>query len=169
MQKKRDGKWGLDIYISHHDVVCVTWTYKYTLHSPKGGCEPIFTPPTPSYYEYITPPSWMMSSSMTSPPPSWILPKGLRRHLESSLWDLEAILNPLLFMLIDGGIPLLPMETPYTTYSAWDREINISLFFATFLYENVAPGLEQAAFGLWRWEVTLNTDRELSFNQCLRY
>ena len=71
----------------------------------------------------------MMSSSMTSPPPSWILPKGLRRHLESSLWDLEAILNPLLFMLIDGGIPLLPMETPYTTYSAWDREINISLFF----------------------------------------
>ena len=31
-------------------------------------------------------------------------------------------------------------------YSAWDREINISLFFfATFLYENVAPGLEQAA------------------------
>ena len=71
----------------------------------------------------------MMSSSMTSPPPSWILPKGLRRHLESSLWDLEAILNPLFFMLIDGGIPLLPMETPYTTYSAWDREINISLFF----------------------------------------
>ena len=56
-----------------------------------------------------------MSSSMTSPTPSWILPKGLRRHLESSLWDLEAILNPLLFMLIDGGIPLLPMETPYTT------------------------------------------------------
>ena len=39
---------------------------------------------------------------------------GLRRHLESSLWDLEAILNPLLFMLIDGGITLLPMETPYT-------------------------------------------------------
>ena len=30
-------------------------------------------------------------------------------------------------------------------YSAWDREINISLFFATFLYENEAPGLEQAA------------------------
>ena len=24
-------------------------------------------------------------------------------------------MNPLLFMLIDGGIPLLPMETPYTT------------------------------------------------------
>ena len=37
-------------------------------------------------------------------------------HLESSICDLEAILNPLLFMLIDGGIPLLPMETPYTTY-----------------------------------------------------
>ena len=30
-------------------------------------------------------------------------------------------------------------------YSAWDREINISLFFATFLYENKALGLEQAA------------------------
>ena len=30
-------------------------------------------------------------------------------------------------------------------YKAWDREINISLFFATFLYENEAPGLEQAA------------------------
>ena len=30
-------------------------------------------------------------------------------------------------------------------YSAWDRKINISLFFATFLYENEAPGLEQAA------------------------
>ena len=102
-------------YISHHDVVCATWTYKYTLHSPKAGSELNFTPPTPSYYEYITPPSWKISSSMTSPPPSWILPKGLRRHLESSLWDLEAILNPLFFMLIDGGIPLLPMETPYTT------------------------------------------------------
>ena len=31
-------------------------------------------------------------------------------------------------------------------YLAWDREINISLFFfATFLYENEAPSLEQAA------------------------
>ena len=30
-------------------------------------------------------------------------------------------------------------------YLALDREINISLFFATFLYENEAPGLEQAA------------------------
>ena len=30
-------------------------------------------------------------------------------------------------------------------YLAWDREINISLFFATFLYENEALGLEQAA------------------------
>ena len=30
-------------------------------------------------------------------------------------------------------------------YLAQDREINISLFFATFLYENEAPGLEQAA------------------------
>ena len=30
-------------------------------------------------------------------------------------------------------------------YSAWDREINISLFFATLLYENEALGLEQAA------------------------
>ena len=29
-------------------------------------------------------------------------------------------------------------------YSAWDREINISFFFATFLYENEAPGIEQA-------------------------
>ena len=29
-------------------------------------------------------------------------------------------------------------------YLAWDREINISLFFATFLNENEAPGLEQA-------------------------
>ena len=73
-------------YISHHDVLCVTWTYRYTLHSSKGGRE-------------------------------------LNRHLESSLGDLDAILNPpygtyrppLLFMLIDGGIPLLPMETPYTT------------------------------------------------------
>ena len=57
----------------------------------------------------------MMSSSMTSPPPAGIRPEGLRRHLESSIWDLEAILNPLLFMLIDSGIPLFPMETPYTT------------------------------------------------------
>ena len=30
-------------------------------------------------------------------------------------------------------------------YLAWDREINISLFFATFLNENEALGLEQAA------------------------
>ena len=30
-------------------------------------------------------------------------------------------------------------------YLAWDKEISISLFFATFLYENEAPGLEQAA------------------------
>ena len=30
-------------------------------------------------------------------------------------------------------------------YLALDREINISLFFATFLYENEAPGPEQAA------------------------
>ena len=29
-------------------------------------------------------------------------------------------------------------------YLAWDREINILLFFATFLYENEAPSLEQA-------------------------
>ena len=58
----------------------------------------------------------MMSSSMKSPPPPLIFPKGLRRPLESSLWDLDAILNPLLFMLIDGGIPLFPMETPYTTF-----------------------------------------------------
>ena len=38
-------------------------------------------------------------------------------------------------------------------YSAWDREINISLFFATFLYENEALGLEQAAV------VTMARDR----------
>ena len=30
-------------------------------------------------------------------------------------------------------------------YLALDREINISLFFATFLYENEAPDLKQAA------------------------
>ena len=30
-------------------------------------------------------------------------------------------------------------------YLAWDRENNISLFFASSLYENEAPGLEQAA------------------------
>ena len=30
-------------------------------------------------------------------------------------------------------------------YLAWDRENNISLFFASPLYENEAPGLEQAA------------------------
>ena len=81
----------------------------------RGSRELIFTPHTPSLYEYITPPSWMRSSSMTSLLPSWILPKELRRHLESSLRDLDAILNHLFFMLIDGGIPLFPMETPYTT------------------------------------------------------
>ena len=81
----------------------------------RGSRELIFTPHTPSLCEYITPPSWMRSSSLTSLLPSWILPKELRRHLESSLRDLDAILNPLFFMLIDGGIPLFPMETPYTT------------------------------------------------------
>ena len=30
-------------------------------------------------------------------------------------------------------------------YLVWDREINISLFFSDVLYENEAPGLEQAA------------------------
>ena len=30
-------------------------------------------------------------------------------------------------------------------YLGWDRENNISLFFASSLYENEAPGLEQAA------------------------
>ena len=29
-------------------------------------------------------------------------------------------------------------------YLGWDREINILLFFATFLYENEVPGLKQA-------------------------
>ena len=78
-----DGKWGLDIYISHHVVMYITWIYRNRVHSFKEGRELIFTPPTPSYYEYIKPPSLMMSSSMKSPLPSWILPKGLRGHLES--------------------------------------------------------------------------------------
>ena len=65
----------------------------------------------------------MISSSMTSPPPSWILPKGFRRHLESCLRDLDAILNPLFFMLIHGAIPLFPMETPYTTVSGYARGV----------------------------------------------
>ena len=44
-------------------------------------------------------------------------------------------------------------------YLAWDRENNISLFFASPLYENEAPGLEQAAI------VTLATrDNNIIYN-----
>ena len=44
-------------------------------------------------------------------------------------------------------------------YLAWDREINISLFFATFLYENEALGLEQATV------VTMATGVRATFNK----